>query len=196
MMTNPIADKETVSTPKVFFQSEVAALLGLPDSLVKNWTIGRPLRITPQRSAAGSGTRNLYGEEDLYRFAVAKKLSMDGFASPAIQSILDELRSELATAVFAIVTSVGDVATPWKRSVKPKVQLVSPAQFEKQWRPGAECANEMQSCYLLNVRRIVNAVNVRLASASVPSVSTNRLQQKRSAKVARPSRIFLDEESK
>src|SRR5450755_3901247 len=59
------------TTPALFMQSEAANILGLPNSLVKNWTIGRPLEINPSIAARGTGSRNLYDQRDLYRLAIA-----------------------------------------------------------------------------------------------------------------------------
>jgi hypothetical protein len=62
----------------------------MPKSLVKNWTIGRPLRLLPTlRQAQGTGSRNLYSREDLYRFALAKQLSGDGFSMTTLQRVTD-----------------------------------------------------------------------------------------------------------
>lgn len=194
MTKPPFVNGQTASASRIFFQSEVAALLGMPDTLVKSWTIGRPLRITPERSAAGSGTRNLYSVEDLYSFAIAKQLSMDGFASHAIQSILDALGNESASAIFAIASSGNGVTMPWKRWIKPKVKIVSPAQFEKEgWNLATDCANGSLGCYVLNIQGIVKAVDVRLASISVRGASTTRSTTRASEEPSRPRRKFLED---
>jgi hypothetical protein len=187
---------EKPSASRVFFQSEVAALLEMPDSLIKSWTIGRPLRITPQRRATGSGTRNLYGREDLYRFAIAKHLSMDGFASHAIQFILDALGNQLSSAGFAIVSGGSKVTTPWRRCIEPKVHLVASAEFEKKrWTLANDPANDSMCFYFLNIRAIVSAVDVRVEGASKRGVATTRSPKKRSESPSRSKRVFLNDES-
>src|ERR1700690_1746638 len=109
---------EAFTVSRVFFLSEAAAILDMPESLIKNWTIGRPLRITPSRAATGVGSRNLYNVLDLYRFGFAKHLSMDGLAPHAIQSILDAMGTDFSSAALAIVTGGTGGPVPWKRRSK------------------------------------------------------------------------------
>jgi hypothetical protein len=57
----------------IYELGEVAALLHLEKSRIKNWTIGRPFTVRPSlRSSAGKGSRNLFGVTDLYCFALVK----------------------------------------------------------------------------------------------------------------------------
>jgi DNA-binding transcriptional MerR regulator len=83
----------TFSEPEqfaVFTLGAVAKILGLPKTRVKNWTIGRPLKIVPEISAGqGKGSRNLYSFEDIHVFALVNELDRDGFSSRAIKRILD-----------------------------------------------------------------------------------------------------------
>lgn len=82
----PETDRERFD---VFTLGAVAKLLGLPKTRVKNWTIGRPLRIVPEISAGqGKGSRNLYSLEDVYVFALVNELDRDGFSSRTIKGIL------------------------------------------------------------------------------------------------------------
>ncbi len=150
------------------------------------------MRICAQRSASGSGTAtSLWHAEDSYS-AIAKQLSMDGFASHAIQSILDALGNESASAVFAIVSSGRDVTMRWKRWIKPNVQVVSSAELQKKgWSLVTDCANDLMGCYVLNIRGIVSAVELRVQGASVRSRSAIRTAKKRKEEPSRPGRIFL-----
>ena len=79
-----------------FFElSDVADLLQLSISTVKNWTIGRPLSIKPSiRASQGKGSRNLYSREDVYVLALAAQLSRDGFAIKTVQEVLRRLKGE------------------------------------------------------------------------------------------------------
>ena len=73
----------------MFTLGAVAKLLGLPKTRVKNWTIGRPLRIIPEISAGeGKGSRNLYSLTDVYVFALVNELDRDGFSSQTIKRLL------------------------------------------------------------------------------------------------------------
>ncbi len=74
----------------VFTLGEVAELLRVPKTRIKNWTIGRPLRIVPRILAGqGKGSRNLYSLEDVYVFALVNQLYRDGFGTAAIKRVLD-----------------------------------------------------------------------------------------------------------
>ncbi|HEV2380304.1 MAG TPA: MerR family transcriptional regulator [Terriglobia bacterium] len=74
---------------EVFTIGEVAQILAIPQTRVKNWTIGRPLWIIPTvRMAAGKGSRNLYSIRDVYAIAVANHLIEDGFTTDAIRRLL------------------------------------------------------------------------------------------------------------
>jgi hypothetical protein len=78
---------------QIFELSEVADLLQLPISTVKNWTIGRPLSIKPSlRASQGKGSRNLYSREDLLVLALAAQLNRDGFTPSTLQKVLRELK--------------------------------------------------------------------------------------------------------
>ena len=80
----------------IFELSEVAEVLGIPKTKVANWTIGRPLKITPSvRTALGKGARNLYGRHSLYLMAIANALIEAGLNSGAVQKVLDAINEEL-----------------------------------------------------------------------------------------------------
>src|SRR5437016_4392555 len=73
----------------VFSLGDVAEILQLPKSRVKNWTIGRPLKIVPKVLAAqGTGSRNLYSIEDVYVMGFIKQLSENGISSKTIKKLL------------------------------------------------------------------------------------------------------------
>lgn len=81
---------------RIFELSEVAEILHLPASRVKNWTIGRPLTITPSvRQAKGTGSRNLYGADDMYLFALAEELNAFGLVPRFTQQVLDRVRGKV-----------------------------------------------------------------------------------------------------
>jgi DNA-binding transcriptional MerR regulator len=75
----------------VYELSDIARLLGIDKSRVKNWTIGRPFTIKPSvRSASGKGSRNLFCWNDLYVFALVESLNDVGAPVQAIQGLLQE----------------------------------------------------------------------------------------------------------
>jgi DNA-binding transcriptional MerR regulator len=74
----------------VFTLAEVAKILEMPTARVKNWVVGRPLKIVPSvKSAEGTGSRNLFGVGDLYLMALVNELWKSGMTAKAIQRILD-----------------------------------------------------------------------------------------------------------
>jgi hypothetical protein len=94
---------------QVFEMSEVATIVGLNPSTVKNWTIGRPLRIAPSiRIADGRGRSNLYSLGDAYRFALANELQQAGITPKHIGEILGKLAGEdLAEIVWLKIWRIG-----------------------------------------------------------------------------------------
>jgi DNA-binding transcriptional MerR regulator len=79
----------------VFGFSEVAEIVGMPKALAKNWTVGRPLKLTPSvKDSGGTGSRNLYSVGDVYRMAFVNELWRAGFTLKAIQRVLDELEKK------------------------------------------------------------------------------------------------------
>ena len=81
---------------RVFQLAEVAKLLEMPNSRVKNWTIGRPFRITPSvRVAKGTGSANLYSVHDVYLMAIANQLSVDGLATEIIERTMKKLKPDV-----------------------------------------------------------------------------------------------------
>src|SRR4051812_4256554 len=89
----------------VYMQSQVAEILGMPLAQIKNWTIGRPIEISPSLRARGTGSRNLYDNDDLYKFAAAAHLYADGLSARAIQAVLDSAGHHLRSLAFVILRS-------------------------------------------------------------------------------------------
>jgi DNA-binding transcriptional MerR regulator len=145
--------------PEVFMLREVAEILGLPPTRVKNWTIGRPHTIKPSIRAHGSGSRNLYDIYDLYRLAIVAQLSSDGFTADAIQLIMAELGNHFRASALALVTSSGGPAQ-WKKENHLQVRVVSPAQYKQDgWRVVDGPASSSFGCYVLNISKIAGIVD-------------------------------------
>jgi len=106
---------------QVFEMSEVADIVGAKLATVKNWTIGRPLRIIPSiRIAEGAGRSNLYSLKDIYRFALANELHKAGMTPKRIGDILSKLVGEdLAEIVFIKIWHNGRGLTILKDSLDP-----------------------------------------------------------------------------
>lgn len=74
----------------VYQLGDIAELLGVEVSRVKNWTIGRPFLVRPSlRDSEGKGSRKLFGVTDLYCFALIKHFLTLDAPVPAIQHLLD-----------------------------------------------------------------------------------------------------------
>ncbi len=79
---------------QVFTLGDVAEILSVPISRIKNWTIGRPYRVVPSLvTGRGKGRRNLYTLEDVYLLALLTRLHDDGL-SPDLISWLPKLANE------------------------------------------------------------------------------------------------------
>ena len=143
----------------VFSLGEVAQLLKVPNTRIKNWTIGRPLRIVPRILAAqGKGSRNLYSLEDVYVFALVNQLYKDGFTSAVIKCVLAEvfLTPKLGPVRSFVLTNEKGIWTP-------KFFHTGDLRWEKVLadRSGAE-AHVGPGIYALDVRSLVAWVNSRV----------------------------------
>ena len=82
---------------EVFELADVAAILGIEKSRVKYWTIGRPFSVQASvRASFGKGSRNLFSRNDIYCFALVKRLSDVGAPAKAIQDMLEKLAADVA----------------------------------------------------------------------------------------------------
>lgn len=142
---------------QIFELSEVADLLALTPSTVKNWTIGRPLTIKPSiRASRGKGSRNLYSRDDVCVLALAAQLSRDGFALKTVQKVLKELKGRshlLGSHSSALVIS--------SSGGKPEIKFLSGGQISigvyEQLRA------DVVGRYVLNLTKLVSWVEDRIA---------------------------------
>ncbi len=75
----------TEKKPEIFDRAAVAEIVGLDYAVVKNWSTGKPITITPSIYAPNrKGAQSLYSRTDIYLFALAKHLSELGFALEAV----------------------------------------------------------------------------------------------------------------
>jgi hypothetical protein len=139
----------------VFMLSEVARVLGMPESRVKNWTIGRPLLIKPLVPAYGTGTRNVYSVYDIYRMAIAKHMNASGATARAIQAVVDKVGTSFGSSVFAVVEGQQarkgesefevSIVYDWGRRATGLKQVIR------------KVANS-RCCYVVNLHKIVQDV--------------------------------------
>ena len=88
-------------TVQIYELADVAAILGIEKSRVKNWTIGRPFSVQPSvRASFGKGSRNLFSRNDVYCFALVQRLVEAGTPVAAIQKMLDAVKPHLARDDF------------------------------------------------------------------------------------------------
>jgi len=86
---------------QVYELADIAAILGMEKSRVKNWTIGRPFSVRPSvRASVGKGSRNLFSRNDIFCFALVKRLNEIGVPVTAIQNVLKKMEAELPRDEF------------------------------------------------------------------------------------------------
>jgi hypothetical protein len=143
----------------VFTLAEVAELLRAPKTRIKNWTIGRPLKIVPRILAGqGKGSRNLYSLEDVYVFALVDRLHRDGLSNEAIRHVLDGVFLTPKLGPVKFFTLVNE-----KGKWFPRFFQTSPGRWEDVMPDdsGAE-ADVGPGVYALDVRQLVAWVNARV----------------------------------
>jgi DNA-binding transcriptional MerR regulator len=184
------------SANEIFFLAHVAAIIQIPESLVKNWTIGRPLKIGTHRSAMGTGSRNLYNIHDLYRFAVAKRLSIDGFAPRAIQSILDGLSADFTSSEFAIVTCGAGHHLQRSKQINLQVQLISQLQLDREWWRIIDAVRSSFGCHILHIAGITENVDhraeefIRRSFGHQPPPTVSEPSQLEASEIGRVGRVY------
>jgi len=163
--------------------SDTAKILGLPPSLVKNWTIGRPLTLNPSVAAHGTGSRNMYSMGDLHRIAIAAQMNADGLAPVVIQAVLDELENAVLAGSFAVVRNTIAGHAAWSHASRPHVEIVSPSATAGKGRSGfTALLRGSPACYLLDLEHIAGTVNDLAASF----LSHARQQNRRSKSSVSP----------
>jgi DNA-binding transcriptional MerR regulator len=145
----------------VFELSEVADLVGLPVTTVKNWTIGRPLEIKPSiKSKRGTGFRNLYSREDVYVMALADRLTKDGFALETVKQVLKELkgRSDLFGTHYSALVISSSVGGPEIRFVTGPISIGVHERLRE----------EVISRYVLDLHKLVALIQAKIKRAAAP----------------------------
>ena len=116
---------------QVFELSDVARMVGLPISKAKNWSIGKPLSITPSvREAQGTGSRSLYSMDDVYRMAVANEMSKLGLPTKAIEAVLQLLKMEFSKPEGSQVLRKADWLLIWRKTKEWAIEFRSGPKFQ------------------------------------------------------------------
>lgn len=121
---------------------------------VKNWTIGRPLKIEPSLRA-GRGESNLYSLTDVFLMAVAAQLNRDGFRHSFIEEVL--------TAVRPKAGSLGKAFTQLLIS-SPGRQLHIKLIHRTEELPMSQTSEIGR--YVLNLERLIDRVQLRVEELS------------------------------
>ena len=90
-----MASLTRTSSPRVqvFDRRQIAAILGIPLVVVRNWSTGNPFTIEPSILAAGRrGSPNLYALEEVYLFGIAGYLSISGIQAWQVKKVLSYLQ--------------------------------------------------------------------------------------------------------
>lgn len=140
----------------VFQIADVADILELPKTTVKNWTIGRPLKIEPSvRAGRGAGESNLYGLTDVFLMAVAAQLNRDGFRHSAIEEVLTTVRPKAGSLGKAFTQLL--ISSPGR---KLHIKLIHRTE-ELPMPQTSEIGR-----YVLNLERLIDRVQLRVEELS------------------------------
>jgi DNA-binding transcriptional MerR regulator len=96
---------------KTYSSREVAALTGLTARQLQVWDAGGLLSpaIPPRRTAAGGYTERRYTPIELFELLVLADLRGRGFTVPQLHTIIDVLKDEFHTGLFAATGGGGAV---------------------------------------------------------------------------------------
>jgi hypothetical protein len=90
----------------------IVAACGMPATRVKNWTLGKPLKI---EGSIKTGSRTLYVIEDIYRLGLAYEFRKSGMAVKPIGKLLDQLSKPLGNF---------EVLTLWRQSESSRFEVM------------------------------------------------------------------------
>jgi hypothetical protein len=87
-------DRKNISEKvRVFDRGQIARILDLAPAVVRNWSIGKPFRITPSVRAPGKkGSSNLYTLRDVYLFGFLARLSSVGMRTGVLNAVISSFR--------------------------------------------------------------------------------------------------------
>jgi hypothetical protein len=80
---------------EIFDRAEVAEMLDMEYGVVRNWSTGKPLSITPSvRSTGRKGALSLYSTNDVFKFGIAAEMVTQGVTFPVVNEMLSKLNDE------------------------------------------------------------------------------------------------------
>ena len=100
---------------RVFDRKQIATILGIAPAVVRNWSTGKPFKITPSVRAPGKrGAANLYRLEDVYLFGIANEL-VSGWLGPGIiEVLLENLPTDLSNNRGYLLWRLFGSTKPWE----------------------------------------------------------------------------------
>ena len=157
--------------------SEVALMLGMPQTRVKNWTIGRPLAIKPSvRRAKGTGKRNLYGSAEVFLMALAQHLASDGFGMEAVEEVIKKVGKAQALADYLVIYRPARGATF-------ELKRVQALMDEPGLTKLLSVAGNPISTYVLNLKRFKAHVDESIRMETIFGVPPGKLSRKGAAAI-------------
>jgi hypothetical protein len=149
----------------VFELGEVAAILNLPTTRVKNWTIGRPFSVRPSiRASFGKGSRNLFSKNDVCCLALLERLIGAGASVADIQKMLEAVKPHLAGDDFwknpnwLLVNRTGRASFHAALAYAVSFTTESSANFKLQPE------DEIGCFYGVNLQSLGEAVSIKIES--------------------------------
>ena len=150
---------------QIYELADIAAILGLEKARVKNWTIGRPFSVRPSiRASFGKGSRNLFSKNDVYCFALVKRLNEIGTPVEAIQQMLKGgYGAELAEdsswwqdgGAWLIIERIGS-------SYRIGIQITHKDAAYQTASVTLQPEDEVACCYAVNLKPFADAVSTRI----------------------------------
>jgi DNA-binding transcriptional MerR regulator len=170
-------------TIQIYELADIAAILGIEKSRVKNWTIGRPFSVQASvRASFGKGSRNLFSRQDVYCFELVHRLNEVGVPVAAIQGMLEKLRPNLLDEAF------------WRKSGWLFLKRTnSDVSYESDFDPNdfgylnitIKPEDELVCSYAINLKPIADDVSTRINVFSHRRDPSRRLRVKTEEKKKR-----------
>jgi len=143
---------------------QLAAILGIPEWRVKNFTEGEAYGLPPGVQAGkGRGSRRLYGWEDIFRIGLADRLVKFGFTPEAVGRAVREVPESLLTPYQAMLFDrsepmLSKKETPLLVNFGGAWRTRMANQVQKEWSDTIKHEGSSRGFFVINLANVFDAI--------------------------------------
>ena len=168
--------KKRPTASELYGTKEVAAILGIPEWRVKNFSEGAAYRLPPAHQVgSGRGSRRLYGWEDIFRLGIANRLVNFGFTPESVGTAIREI-PESTLAPYRANLEANQPETEGRLKTKETPLLVQlggkrfvgtwrvmrASEIQREWaktvKHGGESGGAVDELFVLNIANVCDSI--------------------------------------